>query len=196
MCCPLGPFSIHVSFFLLTRIMYAILAISTLLDPTYCAQPTMSKPSSWVPRTNCAEIKISFVSTKHRLQFSSVQSVADWVVGRTRGTIQQRSSSSRFCRRPLWAVLAWAGIATLWCCPCSISFADSVGTHQHSPRYLEWWFWRVCRGVIHVRTMQVSCSRQLPEEISVDPQGSWSCSAPSRSSSMEYNRILLSVFHQ
>ena len=31
--------------------------------------------------------------------------------------IQQRSSSSLSCRRPLWAVLAWAEMSMLWCCP-------------------------------------------------------------------------------
>ena len=38
--------------------------------------------------------------------------------------IQQRSSSSLFRRRLLWAVLACAGISTLWCCPPSVSFAE------------------------------------------------------------------------
>ena len=42
------------------------------------------------------------------VQFSSVHlcPLTDWVVGGTWGTIQQRFSSSLFCRRPLWAVLA------------------------------------------------------------------------------------------
>ena len=39
-------------------------------------------------------------------------------------TIQQRFSSSLFCRGPLWAVLTWAGMSTLWCCPSSISSAE------------------------------------------------------------------------
>ena len=45
------------------------------------------------------------------VQFSSVQisPLTNWIVGRTRGTIfHQRSSSGRFCRRSVWAVLAWA----------------------------------------------------------------------------------------
>ena len=37
----------------------------------------------------------------------------DWVVWVSWQTIQQRSSSSLFCRRPLWAVLAWAGMSIL-----------------------------------------------------------------------------------
>ena len=41
----------------------------------------------------------------------------DWVVGGTRGTIQQRSSSSLFCGRLSWAVLAWTGRSTLWRLP-------------------------------------------------------------------------------
>ena len=32
----------------------------------------------------------------------------------------QWSSSGLFCWRPLWAVLAWAGVSSLWCCPSSI----------------------------------------------------------------------------
>ena len=106
------------------------------------------------------------------------QRYEQWPIRRTWGTIWQRSSSSLFCRRPLWAVPAWAGISILWCCPSSISSADNGVAH--SPTCPEGWFWRGCRGVWHVRTMQVSVSWQLPEEVRVDPQGSWSCSTPSR----------------
>ena len=52
-----------------------------------------------------------FFSFSWCVLFSSVP----WPIGSsagTWGTIQQRSSSSLFCRRPLWAVLAWAGIRT------------------------------------------------------------------------------------
>ena len=51
---------------------------------------------------------------------------------------------------------------------------------RYPPRCPEGWFRRGCRGVWHARTMRVSLSCQLPEEVPVDPQGSWSCSAPSR----------------
>ena len=37
------------------------------------------------------------------------------------GTIQQRSSSSLPCRRPLWTVLARAGMSTVWYYPYSIA---------------------------------------------------------------------------
>ena len=92
-------------------------------------------------------------------------------------TIQQRFSSSVFCRS-LWAVLARAGVSTLWCCPSSISSADH--SVAHPPRCHKGWFWRGYCGVWPARTMQVSVSWQLPEESPVDPQGSWSCFAPSR----------------
>ena len=92
--------------------------------------------------------------------------------------IQHSSSISLFCRRPLWAVLAWAGMSTIWCCLSSISSADHSITHP--PRCPEGWFGRGCHGVWHAQTMQVSITWQLSEEISVDPQGSWSCPAPSR----------------
>ena len=56
--------------------------------------------------------------TKDSVQFSPL---TDRVISGTWGTIQQRSSSSLFCRRPLWAVLARADMSTLWCCPSSMS---------------------------------------------------------------------------
>ena len=73
------------------------------------------------------------------VQFSPL---TDWDVGGTWGTIQQRSSSSLFCRRPSPAVLAWAGISIFWCCPSSISSADH-GVAPNS-KCLEEWVWRGC----------------------------------------------------
>ena len=70
--------------------------------------------------------------------------MTDWVIGWTWRTVQQRSSSSCFCRRPQWAVLAWAGMSTLWHCPSSISSADHSITHP--PRCLDGWFWRGFHG--------------------------------------------------
>ena len=58
----------------------------------------------------------------------------------------------------------------------------------HPPRCPEGWFWRGCRGVWHAQTMQVFVSCQLPEEVPVDLQGSWSCSAPRRWSSAPSRR--------
>ena len=83
------------------------------------------------------------------LQISSVS----WLIGHWGWTwwmIQQRSSSSPFCRRPLWAVLAWAGMSTLWNCPSSISSADHGVVH--TPRCPEEWFWRGCRGMWQAET--------------------------------------------
>ena len=65
--------------------------------------------------------------------------------------IQQRSSSSLFCRRPLWAVLAWARMSTLWGCPSSISSADHSVTHP--PRWPEGWFGEAV----------VACEMPVPE---------------------------------
>ena len=116
--------------------------------------------------------------TLHHSNSVQFSPLTDWVVGGTWGTIQQKTSSSLFCRRPLWAILAWTGMSTRWCCPSSIYSADhGVASPSRCP---EGWFWRGCRGVWHVRTMQVSVSWHLAEEVPVDPQGSWSCSAPSR----------------
>ena len=80
-------------------------------------------------------------------QFSPL---TDWIVGGTWGIIQQRSSSSLFSRRPLWAVLAWLGMSTFWCCPSSISSADHSFTHP--PRCPNGWFWRGCCGVWHAES--------------------------------------------
>ena len=52
--------------------------------------------------------------------------------------------------------------------------------HRPPSRWPEGWFSRGCRGVWHARTMQVSVSWQLPEEVPVNLQGRWSCSPASR----------------
>ena len=79
-----------------------------------------------------------------------------------------------FCRRPLWAVLAWKGMTTL----CKYFHRRPLIVRP--PRCPKRRFWTGCSGVWHARTMQVSVSWQFPEEVPVDPQGSWSCPAPSR----------------
>ena len=71
-------------------------------------------------------------------------------------------------------------MSTLWCCPFSTSSADHGITHP--PRGPDGWIQRGCHGMWHARTMQVSISWQLPEEVPVDPQGSKSCSPPSHCS--------------
>ena len=87
------------------------------------------------------------------------------------------SSSPQEGRRPLRAVLARAGMSTLWYCWYSISSIDhSIANPQRCP---EGWFWRGCCGVWHASTMLVSLSSELPEEVPVDPQGTWSCPATS-----------------
>ena len=77
------------------------------------------------------------------------------------------------CKRPLWAALPWAGTSTLWCCPSSISSANHSITHLH--RCLEGWFWRgwygICRTCIFLSLG--SC-----QEVPVDLQWRWPCSAP------------------
>ena len=109
---------------------------------------------------------------------SSVQfsPLTDWVIRGTWGMIEQRSSVSLFCRRPVWAILAWAGMSTLWCCLSSVSSANHGVAHP--PSCPERWLWRGRCGMWHAQTMQVSILWQLPEEVPVDPQGSWSYSAP------------------
>ena len=36
-----------------------------------------------------------------------------------------RSSCTLVCRRPSWAVMAWIGTSSHWCCPCRIFFCQS-----------------------------------------------------------------------
>ena len=64
-----------------------------------------------------------------------------------------------FCRRPLWAVLAWAGMSTLWCCSSSISYADHGVAHPL--RCPEGWFWRGCHGMWHVWAIPPLTSNHL-----------------------------------
>ena len=62
--------------------------------------------------------------------------------------IQQRSSSSLYCSRPLWAAPAWAGMSTLCCRPSSIFSADhSVAP---PPRCSEGWFWHTSLRLLPV----------------------------------------------
>ena len=92
------------------------------------------------------------------LTFSSAQFslLTDWVIGGTWRMIQQRPSTSIFCRRSLWTVLAWAGMSTLWCCPPSTSSADHG--IPHPPRCPKGWLWTGCCCMQHARTMQVYIS--------------------------------------
>ena len=113
---------------------------------------------------------------KH-VQFSSVQfsSLTDWVVGGTKGSIQQRSSSSLLCRRrPLWAVLAEAGMFTLWCCPSTISSADH--SVAHPPRCPEEWFWRAC---------------DMPEPCKFPPLDRGSCGSTRKLTSLHTQSLVL-----
>ena len=59
--------------------------------------------------------------------------------------VQQKSSSSLFFGRLLWAILAWAGMSTLCCCPASSSSPD------HGVAHPEGWFWRSCRDMPELR---------------------------------------------
>ena len=91
----------------------------------------------------------------HSVQFSPL---TDWAVGGTQQTIQHRFSSIFFffCRKPFWAVPAWAGMSSIWCCPSSISSADQGITHP--PRCPEGWFRRGRHDVLCGQTMQVFLS--------------------------------------
>ena len=101
------------------------------------------------------------------VQFNSVS----WSIGSSGG------HEERFSRDPLSVFFFFLQGAVV-CCPSVISSADHGITHPLSCTY--GWLWRGCHGVWHGRTMQASISWQLPEEVPVDPRGSWSCLVPSR----------------
>ena len=77
-----------------------------------------------------------YTHAAHR-QFSSVP----WQTGSSGGHEGQFSRDPFLvfsAGGPLWAVLARAGMSTLWCCPSSISSADQG--IAHTPRYPKGWF--------------------------------------------------------
>ena len=95
----------------------------------------------------------------------------------TWGIIQQISSSSLFCRRPLWAVLAWAWMSTLF----MLSIQFFLCRPYHCPPSKVPWSMVLERLVWCVTCPNHTsfCLWQLSEEVPVHPRGSWSCSAPS-----------------
>ena len=114
-------------------------------------------------------------------QFSSVQfSSVPWPIGSS-GDMRDDSAEIPFSvflfffsfffllfgRRPLWAVLAWAGMSTLWWCSSSISSADN--SVAHSPSCPEGWLWKGCHSVWHAWTMQVSCLLTFARKCSCGP---------------------------
>ena len=127
---------------------------------------------------------VDLIKSKHRSNFtffirtlSSVQSLDQLVHWRDMRDDSAEILFQTFLQEAHLEQFAGAWTSILWCCPSSISLCRS--RIAHPPRCLEGWFWRGFHGVWHARTMQVSVSWQLPEEILVDPHGSWSWSAPS-----------------
>ena len=104
--------------------------------------------------------------------FSSAQSCDDSVFAETWGTIQQISPSSLFYRKPLLAVLAWAGLSTLWRCPTGtkFSFADH-GVAQPSKCPEE----RFCRDLHCVYCVYVPCIYSNAVTVTVNDSGLFCC---------------------
>ena len=63
------------------------------------------------------------------VQFSSVLWPI-WSSGGHEGRFSRDPLPVFFCRRPLWAVLAWAGVSTLWHCPSRIFSANDGVVHR------------------------------------------------------------------
>ena len=120
---------------------------------------------------------------QHSYQFSSVP----WLIGMLGVGGVGGGHEGRFSREPLPACTGGGPCEQFWHgLGCPLFDVVHPASPQPTPASpilqgaLKDGFWRGCRGVWHARTMQVSVSWQLPEEVPVDPQGSWSCSAPSR----------------
>ena len=96
-------------------------------DSTEIGAPyTFAKSLEWFSNTGYNQCRLH-----PKVQFSWVA----WPIGSLGdgggggGTWQQRSSCSLFCKRPLWAVLAWAGMSSLWCVHPAIFSADRGVAH-------------------------------------------------------------------
>ena len=110
-----------------------------------------------------------FHTTDPSVQFSPF---TYWVTAWTWGTIQQRFSSSLFCRRQSLAVLAWAGMATLWIYVVQLAFPLSNQAMPTLQGALKDGFGEAFMPGPPL----VSVSWQLPVEVPVGPWRSWSCS--------------------
>ena len=123
-----------------------------ILDPvSFCLRTKLSTPLFAFQELHPSRSPSVDVMTP-AVQFGSVP----WSIRSFGGiwrTIQQRSSSSLFFWRPLWAVLARDGTSTPWRCLFSISSADHGVTHP--PRCPKGWFLSGCRGAWHARAMRV-----------------------------------------
>ena len=104
----------------------------------------------WMKRNN----------SPYTVHFSKFSPSTNWVVEGLR--VDSAEMLFQSFRMKL-AVLAWAGMSTLWCRPSSISSA--VYGVAHHPRCPEEWFWKGCCGIWHARTMQFpslgSCQKRF-----------------------------------
>ena len=78
--------------------------------------------------SGCVQSHVLLISQE--LQFSCFP----WTIRSSGGHVGRFSSDPLsvfffFCKRPLWVVLAWVGMSTLWSCPSSISSADHSVAH-------------------------------------------------------------------
>ena len=118
------------------------------------------------------------------VQFSSVQfsPLTNWVFRGTWWMTQQRFFSAGGPCKQFWHRQG---------CPLfddinpAVFSADHI---THPPRSPEGWFWRCCHDVWHAWSMQISISWQLPGEVPVDLQRSWSCYTPNHWSSAQSRR--------
>ena len=89
---------------------------------------------------------VVYILSLFRLKMSQTVTpfrLVSWPTGSSAGTMDNSAQIlfSLFCRKPLWTVLAWAGMSIRWPCPSSIfSASHSTAHHWTGP---EGWFGEV-----------------------------------------------------
>ena len=122
-------------------------------SPTHSQEKNHATYSWWLGGTRLLWIKGTLSSVQKKccvcwedtLSSLGLKNSAEVQLGNR--TIKKRSSPRHFYRRTLWAVLAWTGSSTIWCCPSSISSTDR--DIAQPPWCLEGWSWRGCHCVIY-----------------------------------------------
>ena len=115
--------------------------------------PTLKSAYNWLTYCCCFRVSVFLV------EVSSVQSCDQ--MGRW-GNMKDDSAEILFqyvLQELLWAVLAWAGMSILRCCPPFLLPTTVLPTIQ--PRCPEGRMLRGCHGMWHARTMQISIFWQL-----------------------------------
>ena len=121
---------------------------------------------------------MSFVNLQnwHSVSWSVQSSSVPWPIGSSE---RHFGIFGLFCRTLLWADLSLGGDVHSLMFPMKTFPLPTTASPTLQGTFQDV-FLRSCRGVWHVRTMQVPSLDSCQKGVPVDPQGSWSCSAPNR----------------